>query len=115
MATIPWGTNDKFIKVEMDPSGGNTFVTLGTNKLLSVPYAMYAVNGTPGPAGPAGPTGPTGATGPAGPQGPAGPSSLSGTTNNIVKFTSATVGGNSQLVDNGTSVGLNTPTLSSNI
>ncbi len=103
---------------------------------MSVPYAMYALNGTPGPAGatgpagpegpagpqgpvgPAGPQGPggaTGATGAQGPQGPAGAANINGTANTLVKFGTATTGVNSQLTDNGTSVGLNVPTLSPNI
>lgn len=75
--------------------------------------------GPVGPAGPVGATGPVGPAGPIGPQGPAGPvgpaANLNGTTNTIVKFTDPTTGGNSQLTDDGTSVGLNTPTLSPNI
>lgn len=83
--------------------------------------------GPAGPQGPAGPAGPTGAAGPqgpagvqglqgpAGPAGPAGAANINGTTNTIVKFTGATTGGNSQLNDDGTSVGLNTPALSPNI
>jgi Collagen triple helix repeat (20 copies) len=49
-------------------------------KLLSVPYSLYAVNGTPGPAGPQGQTGPQGA---AGPQGATGPAGLQGATGPI--------------------------------
>ncbi len=97
-STINWATGNKFIKVEIDPLGGTSFVTLGTTELLSVPYAMYAVNGTPGPQGIQGPPGPTGATGlqgpigltgatgpqgpagPIGPQGPQGPTGLTGAT-----------------------------------
>lgn len=83
--------------------------------------------GPVGPAGPIGPTGLTGATGatgpagatgaagPAGPQGPAGSANVSGTTNTIMKFTGPTTGGNSQLTDDGTSVGVATGTLSPNI
>lgn len=40
--TINWGTNSKFLKVEMDATGGTNFVTVGTTQLLSVPYAMHA-------------------------------------------------------------------------
>ena len=39
---INWGTNEKFIKIEMDPSGGSNFVLIGTSQLLSVPYALNA-------------------------------------------------------------------------
>ncbi len=61
---------------------------LGTQQLLSVPFALYAANGPQGPAGPAGPTGPQGpagadgATGATGPQGPVGTSVTSVVANN---------------------------------
>jgi hypothetical protein len=41
-ATINWGNAAHFIKLEADFNGGNTYVTLGTQELMSVPYAMYA-------------------------------------------------------------------------
>jgi hypothetical protein len=40
--TINWGVNTKFLKVEMDASGGTTYVPVGTTQLLSVPYALAA-------------------------------------------------------------------------
>jgi hypothetical protein len=40
--TINWGTNSKFLKVELDAAGGTNYVLVGTTQLLSVPYAMYA-------------------------------------------------------------------------
>jgi hypothetical protein len=82
------------------------------------PQGPVGATGAQGPAGPVGATGAAGATGaqgPAGPQGPAGSANISGTTNTLVKFTGATAGGNSQLTDDGTSVGVNTGTLSPNI
>lgn len=39
-AGINWGTNSKFLKVEIDVAGGNNFVLVGTTQLLSVPYAL---------------------------------------------------------------------------
>jgi len=42
MATINWATGNKFLQVEMDPSGGNSFIDMGTSQLQSVPYAIYA-------------------------------------------------------------------------
>jgi hypothetical protein len=80
----------------------------GTGVSLVGPAGATGAVGLQGPAGPQGIQGPTGATGPAGPQGPAGAGSLNGTTNRIIKFTSSTVGGNSQLFDDGTNVGLGT-------
>jgi hypothetical protein len=41
-ATINWGNTAHFIKLEADFNGGNSYVTLGTQELMSVPYAMYA-------------------------------------------------------------------------
>ncbi len=41
-STISWGNNSYFLKVELDPSGGTTYTTMGTTQLLSVPYALYA-------------------------------------------------------------------------
>ncbi|HLP63790.1 hypothetical protein [Flavobacterium sp.] len=43
-STINWGTNSKFLKVEMDAAGGTNYVLVGTTQLLSVPYAMTAGN-----------------------------------------------------------------------
>jgi len=70
------------------------------------------LTGATGPAGPAGANGPAGPAGATGPQGPAGAGTLNGTTNFLAKFTSATVGGNSQVLDDGTTVGIGTTSLS---
>ena len=40
--SINWGSNNKFVRLELDPSGGNSFQFMGTTQLLSVPYALYA-------------------------------------------------------------------------
>ena len=80
-STINWANGPYFIKTETDPTGGTAYTIVGTNELMSVPYALFSANGTPGPAGPQGPAGtngtngaqgPIGATGPAGAQGPTG-------------------------------------------
>jgi len=39
---INWGQNAKYVKVELDPAGGTNYVNVGTNQLMSVPYALYA-------------------------------------------------------------------------
>ncbi|MGG5208007.1 hypothetical protein ACQWU4_03605 [Chryseobacterium sp. MIQD13] len=39
---INWGTNSKFVKVEMDPQGGTNYTNVGVNQLMSVPYALVA-------------------------------------------------------------------------
>lgn len=41
-AGITWGTNDYFLKVEMDPNGGSAWQSMGSSQLLSVPYALFA-------------------------------------------------------------------------
>ncbi len=41
-SSINWGTNSKFLKVEVDPTGGTNYTIVGTNQLMSVPYALYA-------------------------------------------------------------------------
>ena len=41
-SSISWGTNDYFVKIEMDANGGTSYQHLGTSQLLSVPYALYA-------------------------------------------------------------------------
>jgi len=66
MDTIDWSLGNVFIQTEIDLTGGNNFVTLGNQELLSVPYALYSLNSgssTPGPQGPQGPQGPTGPQG----------------------------------------------------
>jgi predicted CopG family antitoxin len=39
---INWKFIPKFLKVEMDASGGSNFVTMGTTRLQTVPFAYYA-------------------------------------------------------------------------
>jgi hypothetical protein len=39
---INWGKNAKFLQVELDPAGGETYTDLGTTQMMSVPYALYA-------------------------------------------------------------------------
>ena len=41
-SAINWGTNSKFLKVEMDAAGGTNYTLVGSTQLLSVPYALYA-------------------------------------------------------------------------
>lgn len=48
---INWGTGLKYLKVEVDLSGGSNFVSAGATQLLSVPYALYAANATAGADG----------------------------------------------------------------
>jgi uncharacterized protein (TIGR02145 family) len=41
-AGIDWSNGAKFMQVELDPQGGNAFIDMGTQQMLSVPYALYA-------------------------------------------------------------------------
>ena len=43
-SAINWGHNSKFMQVEMDPTGGTSYVDMGTTQMMSVPYALYAGN-----------------------------------------------------------------------
>ena len=41
-SAILWGNAAHFIKLEADFNGGSNYVLLGTQELMSVPYALYA-------------------------------------------------------------------------
>ena len=41
-SSINWGSNSKFLEVEIDASGGTNYQFMGTSQLLSVPYALYS-------------------------------------------------------------------------
>lgn len=41
-SNINWGVNTKFMQVELDASGGSNFVEMGTQQMMSVPYALKA-------------------------------------------------------------------------
>lgn len=41
-ANINWATGNKYLEVELDPNGGQSFSDMGNSELMSVPYALYA-------------------------------------------------------------------------
>lgn len=41
-SNINWGNAAHYLSVELDPAGGNAFQPMGTQQLMSVPYALYA-------------------------------------------------------------------------
>jgi len=41
-ADISWGASTHFLKIEMDITGGSIYSFMGTNQMMSVPYALYA-------------------------------------------------------------------------
>lgn len=107
-AGINWANGPYWVEVSVDVSGGTNYIVLGTQQLMSVPYALYAANaGSSGIVGPTGPTGPQGAAGPAGPQGaqgiagPVGPQGPAGTDAQTLS-----VSGNQLSISNGNTVTL---------
>lgn len=98
MKTVKWETGNKYIKVAIDPKGGSDFVDAGTNQLLSVPYAIYADKAGVAKKSNDGDRAGTVSTSASG----------TGTVNYLTKFTAANTIFNSQLFDNGTSIGIGT-------
>ncbi len=43
-AGINWAKNAKFMQVELDPAGGSSYIDMGTQQMMSVPYSL---NGLP--------------------------------------------------------------------
>ncbi|QQR87725.1 MAG: tail fiber domain-containing protein [Flavobacteriales bacterium] len=41
-AAIDWSAGPYFLEVGMDPAGGSSYTSVGTQQLLSVPYALHA-------------------------------------------------------------------------
>ena len=41
-ANLNWASQPYYLVVEIDPTGGNNFVSIGSQQLLSVPMALYA-------------------------------------------------------------------------
>lgn len=61
---IDWSTGNYFAQTEVDVTGGTNYAVLGSQQLMSVPYALYAeTSGQSGLQGPTGPQDPTGAAG----------------------------------------------------
>jgi len=102
MKTVKWETGNKYIKVAIDPTGGNNYVDAGTNQLLSVPYAIYADKAGTAADGGNDKTR-TGAVN-------SNAAHVAGDVNYLTKFTALNTIGKSLLFDNGTSVGLGTST-----
>ena len=69
------------------------------------PVVASVVSALPGPQGPRGEMGPVG---PPGPAGPAGAATLEGSVDFLTKFTDPTVGGSSQIYDDGRNIGIGT-------
>jgi len=99
MKTVKWETGNKYIRVAMDPTGGQNFSDAGTTQLLSVPYALYADRAGSAKSG----SERTGAVN-------SNAAHVAGDANFITKFTALNVIGKSLIFDDGTSVGIGTTT-----
>ena len=42
LRNVEWGSDKHYIRVEIDPEGGDNYENLGETQLFSVPYALYA-------------------------------------------------------------------------
>jgi uncharacterized protein (TIGR02145 family) len=81
-SSMNWGAGPYYIEVGADVTGGTNYTVMGTQQLMSVPYALYAERsntpGVTGPTGPAGTNGTNGITGATGPTGIAGATGANG-------------------------------------
>ena len=41
-ASIDWSSDNHYVNVRIDPTGGTSYVNLGISQLLSVPYALHS-------------------------------------------------------------------------
>jgi uncharacterized protein (TIGR02145 family) len=42
LSSVNWANGYKFLQVEMDVTGGTNYMEIGTQQMMSVPYALYA-------------------------------------------------------------------------
>jgi hypothetical protein len=42
LSTVNWEGGDLFLQISIDPDGGNNFLNIGQQQLVSVPYALHA-------------------------------------------------------------------------
>ena len=50
-STIDWANGPYFLEIAVDENGGTNYAALGTQQLISVPYALYAKTAGNGPQG----------------------------------------------------------------
>lgn len=63
---VNWSAGPRYLKTEIDPTGGTNYTLTTFSPFNAVPYALHAASGNQGPPGPQGPKGDTGVAGPAG-------------------------------------------------
>ena len=102
MKDVKWETGNKYIKVGIDPKGGQQFADAGTNQLLSVPYAIYADKSGVATKTETDKTR-TGAVN-------SNAAHVAGDANYVSKFTAFNEIGKSLLYDNGSAIGIGTTT-----
>ncbi len=44
-SAINWAAGAKYLQVELDPTGGTSYINMGTDQIRSVAYALYAASG----------------------------------------------------------------------
>jgi hypothetical protein len=44
IAEVDWGAGNKWLQIEIDPQDNGNYLLVGTQQMLSVPYALYAAN-----------------------------------------------------------------------
>jgi hypothetical protein len=117
--SIPWSNGPKFLNIKLDPNGGTTYTDMGSYQLLSVAYAQYAKDVLNNDDADASPTNEIQSLSVVGNQlsissgntvtlPSSGGGSITGTPNKVVKFTSVNTGGDSQLFDDGSFMGIGT-------
>lgn len=82
-SAISWTSSIYFLRVDVDYTGGQNYISMGTAQLWSVPYAMVSGNSLNAPAGPTGPTGISGITGSTGTSGIDGINGATGPTGHM--------------------------------
>ena len=78
-SAINWSSGTYLVQLELDALGGTNYVIMGSQQLVSVPYALYAETSGSSTLGPAGPIGPTDSQGMAGNDGATGAAGTNGT------------------------------------
>jgi len=43
-AEVDWGAGNKWLQIEVDPQDNDNYLLVGTQQMMSVPYALYAAN-----------------------------------------------------------------------
>ena len=112
--SIDWSSGPYYIEIAADENGGSDYQVIGTQQLMSVPYALYSkTSGNPIP-GPQGEEGPQGAQGDPGPQGAPGTNGTNGVLPNGTEIGNTTfwdgtewVVDNNNIYNDGNNVGVN--------